>query len=390
MRMKNISLLTNIIGGIMSIIGMISMLSSCNNICKENIKIEGTIENQGYEPLVLLYQDAIGNRVIQDTTIPVIKNKFEYEGPLKYGEGIYLLTNQQNNMQPLVLFLSGGELFKISGKATSLSAAEVKGGKGHTLFQKYLIEYKPKFVAKRASINKIFQQQMADEDTLAMLTIDSLNNALTALELNEQEKFLLANKSNPFSLQLLIEAFIVGNTDYAKATKLFSELDENIQNSERGKKINSFLGSLKNLTVGYPLQEFMLPNEKNELDSFSANYRNNKLTLIDFWASWCKPCRIKHPTLVKLYNTYHNAGFEIVSFSLDTDIEEWQKAKEQDGLKWKQYCDKRSWNSGVCKILNIRAIPFSYLVDSNGIIIAKNPSIYEIERILLQKLTTQK
>jgi peroxiredoxin len=96
-----------------------------------------------------------------------------------------------------------------------------------------------------------------------------------------------------------------------------------------------------------------------------------KLVLIDFWASWCGPCRKENPNVVRLYNTYKNKGFEIYSVSLDEEKDKWMKAIEKDGLNWIHVSDLGGWSSSVCSQFNISSIPFTILVSKDGKIIAK-------------------
>jgi thiol-disulfide isomerase/thioredoxin len=104
-----------------------------------------------------------------------------------------------------------------------------------------------------------------------------------------------------------------------------------------------------------------------------------KLVLIDFWASWCGPCRKENPNVVRLYNAYKNKGFEIYSVSLDEEKEKWVKAIEKDGLKWIHVSDLGGWQSSVCSQFNISSIPFTILVSKDGKIIAKGLRGKELE-----------
>lgn len=123
------------------------------------------------------------------------------------------------------------------------------------------------------------------------------------------------------------------------------------------------------LSPGTPCPEIALPDPNGKeirLSSFKG-----KVVLIDFWASWCKPCRVEMPNVIALYKKYKDKGFEIFGVSLDKDKASWVKAIKEDGITWPQVSDLKFWNSEVVPVFNVEAIPFTVLVDKNGMIAAK-------------------
>ncbi len=141
----------------------------------------------------------------------------------------------------------------------------------------------------------------------------------------------------------------------------FNQLDNSIAQVENDRKLSG--ASL----IGQTAPDIILPNLSGE--SISLSSLRGKYVLIDFWASWCKPCRMENPNVVKLYNQYKEDNFEIYGVSLDKDRAKWQEAVAQDNLEWIHVSDLQFWNSAGAKLYNVRSIPFTALVDPDGTII---------------------
>jgi thiol-disulfide isomerase/thioredoxin len=97
-----------------------------------------------------------------------------------------------------------------------------------------------------------------------------------------------------------------------------------------------------------------------------------KVTLVDFWASWCKPCRMENPNVVKLYNEFHSKGLNIIGVSLDEDADEWKKAIIKDQLTWKQVSNLKGWQDPIARLYEVEQIPTTLLLDNSGKIVAKD------------------
>lgn len=142
------------------------------------------------------------------------------------------------------------------------------------------------------------------------------------------------------------------------------------------------LDAVKELVFGNKVPEVAGKGLNNE--DFNYDYSKNKLTLIEFWASWCKPCRDEHPDLVKLYQEYHEQGFDIISISMDQDKGLWDAAIKKDKLNWKNhFSDLQPFaKSDNAKRFNIGFVPSNYFIDSNGNIITKNIELDSLEKVL--------
>ena len=128
----------------------------------------------------------------------------------------------------------------------------------------------------------------------------------------------------------------------------------------------------KRTAVGARYTDFSMPDPNGKMVSISDYVTKNKYTLIDFWASWCGPCRAEMPNVVKAYDLYHAKGFEVVGVSLDNNKEAWVKAISQLKMPWPHMSDIKGWGCAGAALYNVRAIPANVLIDQQGNIVAKN------------------
>jgi peroxiredoxin len=184
--------------------------------------------------------------------------------------------------------------------------------------------------------------------------------------------FIKAHPSSLFSLDRLV---LMSNTkaNLPLVGILFASLSAELRASPKGRKISDKIGAKEEiLTIGMNAPTFSLPTASGQtvsLDSYLGKY-----VLIDFWASWCGPCRAENPNLVEVYKTYKTRNFEVLSISIDTNEEraKWLKAVHDDKLPWAQVLDLAKGLGQVAALYHVQAIPQNFLVDPNGKIVAVN------------------
>lgn len=203
------------------------------------------------------------------------------------------------------------------------------------------------------------------------------------------EKEYYAN--NPLSALTMEEAY--SSIRYSQI-----DLDSAKKVIERYAAVPAFAGTrlLKNMQKEFEKRQALAPG--NQAPDFTLNdpdgkpvtlsevYPENKVTMIDFWASWCGPCRRFNPTLTKIYAKYSKKGFGILGVSLDSDKDKWVEAIKKDKLVWQHVSDLQYWNSAAGQLFNISSIPQSYFVDSEGKILLASPSEEQIESFLEEYL----
>jgi len=196
--------------------------------------------------------------------------------------------------------------------------------------------------------------------------IPSLLFAQTKDELIAQVK---ANPKDVNSIRLIQK---VGGyyPDYQELVGLFKQLDKKVRKSNDGKIFERYLEALKNTLPGKKspsITQLDLNGEPYALSDIKGKY-----VLIDFWASWCPPCREENPKLVKTYAEFKDKNFEILGVSFDREFDAWAKAVKDDNLTWKHVSDLQGWNNSAGQAYGVKAIPQNILVDPEGKVIARN------------------
>jgi thiol-disulfide isomerase/thioredoxin len=283
------------------------------------------------------------------------------------------LDAEQNT---LYLFLDGGVISVVT--KTQLWDADVKGSSVVNDFQQYQVQIR-KLFRLESKMGEVYDTYHSEKNNEAAAEVFKLYEKMLDLYYKEQLAFVTKHPKSPVSLYLATQA--LGNTlDAAKAGPLFQLLSSELQNSTSGRELAATIETGKKSMVGVAATDFTQPTAegtKISLTSFKGKY-----VLVDFWASWCGPCRAESPTLVKAYDQYKSKGFEIFSVSMDDKKEKWLKAAKDDGYTWTQVGDLKGWENEAGAIYGISAIPFNFLIDPNGTIIARNLRGEELEKKL--------
>jgi thiol-disulfide isomerase/thioredoxin len=191
--------------------------------------------------------------------------------------------------------------------------------------------------------------------------------------------------AHPLSLvSLSATKYLDPRTDILLYENLLASLSKEYPENKYVKDYASIVENLKRLPLGSAAPEIRLKSPEGKQISLSG-YKG-KIVLIDFWASWCGPCRKENPHTVELYRKYKNKNFEILGVSLDDNADAWKEAIKKDGLAWPQVSELKKWDSEVVKSYLVDVIPFTVLVDREGKIIAKGLVGDELERKLIEVL----
>ncbi|GAB3855635.1 TlpA disulfide reductase family protein [Hymenobacter terrigena] len=198
--------------------------------------------------------------------------------------------------------------------------------------------------------------------------------------------FIKANPNSWASLDALTSMQMIELPQYATVAPLYEAFSPALKSSPQGLRYGEMVRGLKETAIGQPAPTFSQKTPDGKTVSL-ADYRG-KYVLVDFWASWCGPCRAENPAVTKVYNEYKGRNFDILGISLDKEDgrEKWLKAIQDDQLAWTQVSDLQGWQNAAAQRYHVRAIPQNFLVDPNGKIIAANLRGAELKTTLSKYL----
>lgn len=336
----------------------VTLLFSCSQPSNQ-FKISGTLEGAS-EGWVILAK-AVDNDLSPLDSVIVKGGKFDFTGTIEIPEMYYLHFKADEKY--LGFFVEPGKL-TISG---TYDEAKYEGLPTQALYDGLVSELQV-FDAQFEEISVQYRDASSRNDEATMRAIEDRATLIEKERMDKMLSFVDANTSSvvaPFILYNNIQ-----NLEIEKVESSMSNIDPSIHGSTYFVMLKEQVEKLQQVAVGREAPVFSQNDPDGNpisLDSFRGKY-----LLVDFWASWCTPCRIENPNLVSAYAKYHEKGFEILGVSLDRDKNAWLKGIADDNLTWPQVSDLQYWNNEASRLYSISSIPASFLLDPNGVIIAKN------------------
>ncbi|TKC64068.1 AhpC/TSA family protein [Pedobacter hiemivivus] len=362
--MKKMNLLSNIL--------LISMSALSITAYAQNTELTGQIKGLSGATVKINYNN---NGVFKVDSVTAVNDIFTWKANLNGPQLISLVIDNHSNSY----FVGPGHT-KLTGVKDASQSYKLTGSPMQD-DAKVFSEFIKDLTDQEAMLSTAYGKASTQEK-------EALNKKREELKIQKKvraNKFIAAHPKSFFSIYL-----IAGRTGYgyAEVKPLYDMLAESAKQTEAGKKLSQTLETLKKSLIGNQMADFVQADTSGKqvkLSSFRGKY-----VLVDFWASWCGPCRAENPNVLKAYNAYKDKGFTVVGISLDDKAANWKKAIRDDKMPWTQLSDLKGWKNEISTSYGIQAIPSNLLIDPSGKIIAKDLRGEMLENKLRELFITNK
>lgn len=340
-------------------------LASCSQ--SNTYDLDVTIVGQPSGNMVYLQRVENRNFINVDST-EIKDNSFKFSGSVEIPD-IYFIRIGQS--EPIQLFLENSHI-TVKANLDSLDKAEVTGSATNDVYKQFNKDLQPYHVKIEAiyakfdslkmnnAITPVIQEQLNKDYDI----VDSAQNAFTNKFVAENPKSVVA--------AFVAYSMLAPSLEFTELEKVAAIFDESIAKSQYVVKLRDRVNIMKKTAIGQPFVDFSLPDTSGNKIALSSLVDGKTVVMIDFWASWCGPCRGENPNVVAMYKDLNGKGFQILGVSLDKTKEAWVKGIKEDGITYPQVSDLQFWESAAAKLYAVNGIPHTVLIGKDGKIAAKN------------------
>ena len=339
-------------------------LASCTMQPTKKTAYTINVNLQGLDKGTVYLQHRVGNEMIKldsaDATAPI-----SFKGNIEMAEVYYLGIKDKRGSIPV--FVEAADI-NVTGHIDSLRQVIITGSPAQDELDAFNDQTKT-FTEQRQKLFADYRNADQEQNEELKGQLEKQMDAIQAEKIDFTYKHITENKAS------IVAAFLAYQNNYdfdlSQLETITAGFDPSIEQSVYVQNLKERVTTLQSVDIGKKYIDFTMNNTEDVPVEFSSLIKG-KYTLIDFWASWCGPCRGENPNVVAVYNDYKDKGFDIIGISLDQSKDKWLEAIEADKLTWSHLSDLQYWNSAAAKLYGVNSIPHSILIDGKGIIIAQN------------------
>lgn len=354
------------------------LFAACQN--KTVYTIHGNVLDETYEGQPVFIEKWTDSVMVKVDSTSITNGKFKFEGETEHSALRFLTLGDNDKKVRSIVIVEPGQV-----NVTYDSTFHITGSAINETYSDFNLKQRD-LTTKTRSLSNQYNAAMADETMTESLDAE-LKSAYEKVD--EESKvlnynFIKSNVDNELGQYLFMTSYSMFNPDQQK--EILDMTDDEYKSKKNIKRIVDRLEAMGNVAEGKEFVDFTMKNPKGEYVSLSDYVGKDKYVFVDFWASWCGPCRDEMPNVVNAYNKYKNKGFEIVGVSLDKDEDKWNQGIKDLNMTWPQMSDLKLWESEVVGLYAIQSIPHTVLLDKEGKIIAKNLRGEELDAKLAELL----
>ncbi len=318
-------------------------------------------------------------KLIDSTTVE--NNQASFSGSLSSPQMYYLKLQGDNAYQPV--FMENSQI-NLQLNPDSVGEGKITGSSVQAEYDEFLQKDR-EYTKLLQGAWTAYKTAQENRDSIKMSQAEALYDST-----EQREKIFVLNYCKQHPAQFSTPYILYRNLYKFKLNDLepvVSLLSPQVIASKYGKDLMQHVEKLRSVQTGKPAPEIALADTNGKI--FKLSGLKGKYVLIDFWASWCNPCRAENPNVVAAYRKYHKDGFDILGVSLDKNKDRWIEAIHEDGLSWHHVSDLQGWNNAAARKYAINSIPSNLLIDPEGIIIGKNLRGEKLQKTLANLFDTK-
>lgn len=306
-------------------------------------------------------------------TVKSVQGSFMFMGRVEIPEMYRIEIN--DTLPNMAIFVENDEI-NLVGKVDSLSNYKVAGSKSHEEYESFWGSQKV-YSVRMDSIENAWKAAKERKDDKTADKLDQKMDDIWNSQTESIRKHVLNNNKSVVSAYLAWSR-LASNSSLEQLKEIKGKLDTSLGKSIYLGLLDNYIATIQKTEIGQPAIDFSMETPDGKVLQLSSLY--GKYLLVDFWASWCSPCRAENPNVVKVFNKYKDKSFDILGVSFDKDKAKWLKAVKDDNLSWNHVSDLKGWGNAAGKEYGIRSIPSNILLDPKGVIIAKNLRGEDLEK----------